>query len=578
MRMHPRHHRPRRGLAALLALLLAPGVGAADAWFTAIEYRGDDGGPVPAAGQFRNPVLAGFYPDPSAIRVGEDFYLVTSSFGYYPGLPLFHSTDLVSWRQIGHAIDRPGQMPYGDGEALTRGLFAATLAHDGRRFYIANTCFYCPGRGMGNFVITAAHPAGPWSDPAWLAIDGIDPSLFFDRDGRAWLVHNGVPDGPMRYDGHRAIWLRQFDRQTLSPVGPSIQLVDAGVDPAGHPEHVEGPHLFRRGDWYYLTAAEGGTGEQHAQMIWRSRSVAGPYLPWPGNPTLTQRDLDPGRARPVTSTGHAQFVELADGSWWAVFLATRPYRGNQYNLGRETFLLPVEWRDDWPVILPRGASVPTLVQRPPLPPGGQPVPTSGPMAWRETFAAPALPRAWVLLDPPAAPWFATGPGGLRITPSATPLGAHGTGHGQPAYLGHRLQHHRAQIAATLDASELEPGELAGLALLQNESAHYIAALVREEGGDALVLLRRAGADEPLQGRELARVALAQPLAAPVRLGLRLEGPRLDVDYALAPGAWQPLGTELDATVLSVERAGGFIGNTFGPYALRTPAPATDRGR
>ena len=565
------------GWTALLACLLAAGASAGEARFTAVKYRGDDGGPSPSAAQFRNPVLAGFYPDPSAIRVGDDFYLVTSSFGYYPGLPLFHSTDLVSWRQIGNAIDRPQQLPYGDGEALTRGLFAATLSHDGRRFYIANTCFYCPGRGMGNFVITADDPAGPWSDPAWLEIDGIDPSLFFDRDGRAWLVNNGVPEGPMRYEGHRAIWIQAFDATALSPTGPRIQLVDAGVDPASNPEHVEGPHLFRRGDWYYLTAAEGGTGEQHAQMIWRSRSVTGPYEPWPGNPTLTQRDLDPARAQPVTSTGHAQFVALADGSWWAVFLATRPYRGNQYNLGRETFLLPVQWHDDWPVILARAARVPMLVERPPLPRGAQPLPTSGPMAWRETFTAPALPQAWVMLDPPTTPWLATGSGGLRITPSATPLGAHGSGRGQPAYLGHRLQHHRAAMAATLDASALAPGELAGLALLQNESAHYVAAIERGEGGDALVLLRRAGADEPLQGRELARVALAQVPAAPLQLRLRLDGPRLDVDYALAPGAWQPLGTDLDASLLSVERAGGFIGNTFGPYAWRTPA-ADDAGR
>ncbi len=203
MRYAPRHTFP-----GLLACLLAAGACAGEARFVAIDYRGDDGGPEPASMQYRNPVIAGFHPDPSAIRVGDDYYLVASSFGYYPGLPLFHSTDLVSWRQIGNAIDRTGQMPYGDGEELTRGLFAATIAHDGQRFYIASTCFYCPGRGMGNFVITADDPAGPWSDPVWLAFDGIDPSLFFDGDGRAWLVHNDVPQGPMRYDGHRAIWLR----------------------------------------------------------------------------------------------------------------------------------------------------------------------------------------------------------------------------------------------------------------------------------------------------------------------------------------------------------------------------------
>ena len=560
-----------RCLSILLACLLPATAAAGQARFAELRYAGDDGGPAPAQDQYRNPVVAGFYPDPSAIRVGDDFYLVTSSFGYFPGLPLFHSTDLVSWRQIGNAIDRIDQMPYGDGEELTRGLFAATLAHDGRRYYIASTCFYCPGRGMGNFVITAEDPAGPWSDPAWLEFNGIDPSLFFDDDGRAWLVHNDVPQGQMRYDGHRAIWLRGFDPATLSLTGEVVQLVDAGLDPASNPEHVEGPHLFKRGGWYYLTAAEGGTGEQHAQMIWRSRSVTGPYEAWQGNPTLTQRDLDPQRADPVTSTGHAQFVRLADESWWAVFLATRPYRGNQYNLGRETFLLPVEWIDDWPVILTRGARVPAVAQRPALPRSEQPRPTSGPMDWTETFTGVALAPQWVMLDPPTSAWFVTGDGGLRITPSATPLGGHGSGDGQVAYLGHRLQHHRATIETRLDAAALDPGELAGLVLMQNETHHFVAGLERGEDGAALVVLLRAGKDDPVDGRELARIGLPTAPVRPVALRLRLDAPRLDVDYALATGDWMPLAGNLDASVLSVETAGGFIGNTFGPYAVKRDA-------
>lgn len=562
-------HRHAIALCTLLALLLAiGGACAGEARFIRVDYQGDDGGPAPGATQYANPVIAGFYPDPSAIRVGDDYYLVTSSFGYFPGLPVFHSTDLVSWRQIGNAIDRVDQMPYGDGEALSRGLFAATISHFDGTFYIANTCFYCPGRGMGNFVITARDPAGPWSDPAWLDLDGIDPSLFFDDDGRAWLVNNGVPDGPMRYDGHRAIFIQQFDAKRLSLVGPRLQLVDAGVDPASNPEHVEGPHVFRHDGWYYLTAAEGGTGEQHAQMIWRSREVTGPYEAWTGNPTLTQRDLDPARPDPVTSTGHAQFVRAQDDTWWAVFLATRPYRGNQYNLGRETFLLPVRWQDGWPVIQPRGEAVPALSARPALPRGDAPRrPTGGPMAWMESFDGAALPAQWVLLDPPAQPWFATGAGGLRITPSPTPLGLHGTGAALPSYVGHRLQHHRATFSTTLDPGALEAGELAGLALLQNESAHMVAALERSADGAALVLLQRAGEDDPAAGRERARVALpAMPAQATLRF--RLAAPRLEVDYALDGGDWQPLATDLDASLLSVDTAGGFIGNTFGPYAVK----------
>ena len=559
MTVYPRLAR----LLATACLLTAAAAFAGPVRFTDVQYAGDDGGPAPDAGQFRNPVLAGFYPDPSAVRVGDDFYLVTSTFGYFPGLPVFHSRDLVSWRQLGNAIDRPAQMPYGDGEELTRGLFAATISHHDGRFYIANTCFYCDG---GNFIVTAKNPAGPWSDPVWLGFSGIDPSLFFDDNGAAWMVNNDIPQGTMLYDGHRAIWMQQFDIATQKMIGPRTVLVDGGADPASKPEHIEGPHLFKHEGWYYLTAAEGGTGEQHAQMVWRSRQVTGPYEPWPGNPSLTQRDLDPNRPQPVTSAGHAQFIKLKDGSWWAVFLATRPYRGNENNLGRETFLLPVTWHDGWPMILPRGERIPVVLQRPDLPSDPQPVPTTGPFAWREHFTAGQLPPQWMTIHPPKQPWFKTGADGLRITPSTTSLGGHGSG-GQPAYLAHRLQHHHATITATLDPNSIDNGDLAGLALIQNERHHYVVAIENGQQGAAIVVLQRTGEHSPVAGQELKRIALS-PVNQPVSLRFELEGPRLNVYYATDPGHWQAIATNLDASLLSAAIAGGFIGNTFGPYALR----------
>lgn len=203
----------------------------------------------------------------------------------------------------------------------------------------------------------------------------------------------------MRYDGHRAIWLQQLDLASMTLVGTRQVIVDSGFTPATNPEHIEGPHLFRRDGYYYLTAAEGGTGEQHAQMIYRSRQITGPYETWSGNPVLTQRDLDPSRTAPITSAGHAQFIELKDGTWWAVFLATRPYRGNHYNLGRETFLLPVQWRDGWPVVLPHDAAVPAVAVRPPLPAGVQTLPTTGPMQWSERFQDARVPMQWMTIHP-----------------------------------------------------------------------------------------------------------------------------------------------------------------------------------
>jgi alpha-N-arabinofuranosidase len=553
----------KRWLLVLAACMAITPASAGDVRFIAVHYAGDDGGPAIEATQYRNPVVAGFHPDPSAIRVGDDFYLVNSTFGYFPGLPVFHSRDMVSWRQVGNAIDRPDQIDYGDKDELTRGLFAPAISYHQGTFYIANTCFYCDG---GNYIITAKNPAGPWSDPVWLGFTGIDPSLFFDDDGTAWMVNNDVPQGEMRYDGHRAIWMQQFNIASQKMTGPRRVLVDGGADPASKPEHIEGPHLFKHDGWYYLTAAEGGTGEQHAQMVWRSRQVTGPYAPWPGNPSLTQRDLDANRPDPITSAGHAQFVKLKDGSWWAVFLATRPYRGNEYNLGRETFLLPVTWRDGWPMVLPRGERIPVAVQRPDLPSNPQPVPTTGAFEWREDFTGPKVPLQWMTIHPPKQQWFKTSDDGLHITPSSTPLGGHGSG-GQPAYLAHRLQHHRATLTATLDPGSIDSGVTAGLVLLQNERNHYVVGVENDARGSAVVVLQRTGEHSPLAGQEYKRVALPST-TQPVSLRFELDGPRLDVYYAVAPGQWQAIATNLDASLLSAAIAGGFIGNTFGPYALR----------
>ena len=328
-------------------------------WF---EYTGRDAvfeQPLPP-GSYRNPVLAGFYPDPSITRAGDSFYLVNSTFAYFPGIPVFESTDLVHWRQIGNVIDRPSQLDF-DGLGISRGVFAPTIEfHDGT-FYVLNTAV----DSGGNFFVTASDPAGPWSDPVWLpGIDGIDPSFFFDDDGKVYLLNNGPPEREPLYDGHRAIWIQEFDPAATQPVGARKVLVDGGVDITTKPIWIEGPHIYSKDGWYYLVCAEGGTGPNHSQVVLRSRSVWGPYDPFDGNPILTQRDLPPDRPSPITNAGHADLVEAPDGSWWATFLATRTYEDIHYNTGRETFLLPVTWRDGWPVILEHGEVIPYVAPGP----------------------------------------------------------------------------------------------------------------------------------------------------------------------------------------------------------------------
>ncbi|RYZ45512.1 MAG: glycoside hydrolase family 43 protein, partial [Sphingobacteriales bacterium] len=298
---------------------------------------------------YTNPVLAGFYPDPSICRAGDDYYIVNSSFAYYPGLPIFHSKDLVSWKLIGHAMDRPSQLDL-SGAGVSRGLFAPAISYYKNKFYIVCTLI---DRG-GNFIITADNPAGPWTDPVYIKeANGIDPSIYFDEKAdRAYLVYNSVPpNNKPLWDGHRTIRMYELDYKNLKLIGAESLLVDGGVDVSKKPKWIEAPHIYFINDWYYLMCAEGGTEYNHSEVIFRSKSVDGPYVPWDKNPILTQRHLDKSRPNPITTAGHADLVQTQTGSWYAVFLACRPYQDDLYNIGRETFLAPVTWTaDGWPVI------------------------------------------------------------------------------------------------------------------------------------------------------------------------------------------------------------------------------------
>lgn len=551
-----------RALAALMALAVVAPARGAEARFDWFEYRGHD--PADAAplgpGEYRNPILRGFYPDPSLTRVGDDFYLVTSTFAYFPGLPVFKSRNLVAWTQIGNAIDRPGQLDF-KGLGLSRGVFAPTISHRDGTFYLLNTCVDCGG----NYLLTAKDPAGPWSDPIWLKdIDGIDPSLVFDTDGRTYILNNGPPEGTPLYQGHRAIWIQEFDLAAAKPIGPRKVLVNGGVDLSKTPIWIEGPHIFKRGDWYYLSCAEGGTAEGHSQVILRSRSVTGPYEAWSGNPILTQRDLPRDRAHPITSAGHAQLVETAKGEWWASFLATQPYAGDFYNTGRETFLLPVKWTDDgWPVILPPGQAIPRVHRRPDLPAGSAKAQPA-----RDEFDGKALGPEWMTIRTPRGPWYRLERGAL-VLDGVEPLG--GTGH--PAYAGRRQQHVQAEAATRVRFTPEHEGDRAGLVALQSGDVFYALTVARKDGADVVMLERRSGPNDPTPGVTVATTSI--PAGAPLDLRITARGGRYDFAYALAPGRWTTLAADQDGTILSTRTAGGFVGATFGLYAYSPARPDGD---
>ena len=523
--------------------------------FDWVEYRGTETGPAPRAGEYRNPILGGFYPDPSIVAVGGDFYLVNSTFSWFPGIPVWHSRDLVHWRQIGNAIDRPGQLNF-TGIGMSRGVFAPAIAHHGDMFYIVNTCVGCGG----NFVVTARDPKGPWSDPVWLKdVEGIDPSLFFDEDGSAWLVHNGSPEGGATYQGHTAIWLHRFDPKTLQTTGPAKQIVSGGVDISKHPIWIEGPHLYKKDGVYYLMAAEGGTAEQHSEVIFRSDRIDGPYMPAPQsvNPILTQRDLDPARPRPITSSGHADLVKTERGDWWAVFLATRPYEEKLYNTGRETFLLPVTWRDGWPTILPHNTPIPTIAKAPALPRDSAP-PTTGTFVARDEFAGKALAPEWMMMRTPSSVWWRLENGALALPARNERLGDGK----QPSFVARRQQNAEAIVTTSMRFAPAE-GEEAGLAALQNDDDFLAFSLTRSGGKLLIQVRRRAGADDPATGVVLA----SKPAGVgPLQLRIHARGGRYDFDYALKLGQWQAVAHDVDGTNLSTAKAGGFVGTLIGPFA------------
>lgn len=559
---------PVRRNLALAAIALAAGVTGAlptagaetkreTVHFESFRYTGDDrvfAAPL-AAGEYRNPVVAGFFPDPSIVRRDDDYYMVHSSFTYTPGLPILHSRNLVDWRLLGHALTRRSQINL-DGQQVSRGIFAPTIRYHDGLFYIISTAV----DAGGNFYVTAENPAGPWSQPVWLPeIDGIDPDLFFDDDGRAWLAHNGPPAGEPLYDGHRAIWLWEFDVAAGGVVPSSGRvIVNGGTDLARQPIWIEAPHIYRKAGWYYLLCAEGGTGYNHSAVVFRSRSVEGPYLPFRGNPILTQRDLDIDRPDPVTTAGHADFVQTAAGDWWAVFLATRTYDRTYYNTGRETFVLPVRWQDGWPLILDAGLPIPYRVRGPAI---SQETPAAAPLTgnytWTDDFDDPTLDLHWNMLRGFDRDGITVGDGRLGLRASAVSM----ADYGQPAYLGRRQQHQRFRAALTLELPEADRLS-AGLVVFQSETYHYYSGVRRSADGFELFLEQ---ADGGAPARIRSKLMRGRP-GDNVVLHVEADAGVIGFGWSHEDGPRMPLAENLDGKILSTEVAGGFVGVTLGPHA------------
>ncbi len=506
------------------------------------------------AQQITNPILAGFYPDPSICRAGNDYFLVNSSFAYYPGLPIFHSKDLLNWKQMGHVLNKPEQLNL-DSAGVSRGLFAPTIRFHKGIYYVICTLV---DKG-GNFIVTATDPKGPWSNPTWLSeIDGIDPSIFFDQDDKAYIVYNSIPpDNISMYSGHRTIRMVTYDVQKGKIVSENKIIVNGGTDMAKKPIWIEGPHLFVKDGWYYLMCAEGGTEYNHSEVIFRSKTIDGPFVAYEKNPILTQRTLDVNRKNPITSTGHADLVETPNGKWWAVFLGCRPYQKNQFNTGRETFMAPVEWKEGWPIINPNYEEV---QYRYPIAATINPQAEkfSGNYFFKDDFSKTMLNYRYNFLRTVREKWYTISSGKLNLQIRAQTCG----GLENPSFVGFRQTHAKGYASTALQFAPASANEKAGLLVFQNET-HYYFICQSVENGKQVVQLFKSTANN----NEPANIASA-PLANANELFLKIEakGSTYAFYYATQKNNWQLLKDNVDGTFLSTEVAGGFVGSYYALYA------------
>ena len=525
----------------------------------------------------RNPVLPGFHPDPSISRVGDEFFVITSTFEYFPGLPVHRSRDLVEWELVGHAVHREEQLDLSSVPA-SGGLFAPTIRHHDGRFLVACTLVGGDGR-QGSFVVTTTDPAGPWSDPAWIEdAPGIDPSLFFDDDGRAWWCGTRLAD-PGDWPEQTEVWVRELDLTTMALVGEEHVVWHGAVEGA---VWAEGPHLYRLGGdsgsgnddtdagAVLLLASEGGTERHHAVSAARGPGPTGPFTGSKANPLLTHRHL--GGEVGVANVGHADLVDDGRGGWWATVLATRRLsvgdeRGKGHEAradalqGRETWLVPVAFEDGWPVFAPGDGRLRDEVDVP----WADALPHPGRHLF-DDFDGPALHPELVTVRTAAGTRRARlgeRPGHLRlhaVSGGLAELAPH-------AFAGFRLEQPTATLETVVELPDAAPpGLLAGLALRHSEHRHLTLGVRVGATGRIVELVLHVDGDRRLLGRSevpAGRVRLVVEIDGfGATAGFEHEGHCIDVGSA-------------DLVPLSPSEGGGFAGVVGGAFVVTGPGGSDD---
>ncbi len=409
--------------------------------------------------KYQNPIIPGFYPDPSIIRVDNKFYLVNSTFEYLPGVPIWESEDLIHWTQIGHCITRDSQINIRNCRC-SGGIFAPTLRYNNGTFYMITTDIE-----KGTFILTNNDIYGEWSDPLLIQISGYDPSLFFDEDGQVYIQIT-QPD-----EKGLGIYQAKIDivTGTLLTAPKLLWYGTGGRDP-------EGPHVYHINGYYYLLIAEGGTREGHMVTIARSKDIWGPYESCPHNPILTNRE-EPNIS--LQAIGHADFFQDTSGNWWTVGHCHRTLEHFFHHLGRETILIPFTWTTDgWPVIGTDGHIYPEMDG--PIPPSKTYIPTL-----KDDFDSNKLDLQWNFMRSflPKNYSLTSRPGWLHLT------GTHITINDldSPTYICRRQQHFNCSFKTKMNFEPNKSGQEAGLCIYYDNEHHMELAVTLIDNNPYLIL-------------------------------------------------------------------------------------------
>ncbi len=556
------------------------------AYYKSFTYSGNDryfDSAKLKPGEVFNPVLQGSYTDASICRKGDDYYMVTSNYTFFPGLPILHSKDLVNWEQICYALPTDQQLQ-NSSLLASQGLFAATIRYNEAedKFYIASTMV----GGGGHFVVKADKPEGPWSEPEWqFGLGGVHPSLFFDTNGRAYILNQGNPNYEPPYKDYKAIWIQELDPSTLKTKGERKIILGGGDILDNKPTWLEAPQLFKRGQYYILLASEGGgLGNGASTCAYRSENIWGPYEHYSQNPILTQRRLDPGREDAVSSTSHVDMVEAPDGKWFAVFQGIRPYNSNNdYIQGRETFVYPVTWDGDWPYIIRNGDPIASTIKAP-LGVGyaddsgiyHKYVP-HGNFTYVENFNNDTLPMQWEhLRTPSSSPIVPNGSNGLILT-----LGPnHLRSQRHANYIALRVMHNIFWSETEMHFCPGTSSEFAGLGMFLNDifSCQYGVTLDDDEKTPILALQQAEEANEEIIKTNIASLPLDSEFKGRVFLRVEHSEDGFTFKYKFSHDSeYQTLVENVLTDYFSLTQAmqyksniisnsNVFFGLTIGPYA------------